>query len=56
MTKRHSEDTVLRQSLANRASHWLIALSTFVLVFTGLGQMPMAARGADSHGLPCVQG
>ncbi|MHB8050669.1 MAG: formate dehydrogenase subunit gamma [Coriobacteriia bacterium] len=44
MTKRHSEDTVLRQSLANRASHWLIALSTFVLVFTGLGQMPMAGR------------
>lgn len=44
MDTRHSEDTVLRQSLSNRASHWLIAISTLVLIPTGFGQLPMAGR------------
>ena len=35
---------ILRQSFENRLSHWLVAISTFVLIFTGFGQMPMYAR------------
>lgn len=35
---------ILRQSFENRLSHWLIAISTFVLIFSGFGQMPMYAR------------
>ncbi len=36
--------TVARQDLGNRIAHWLIALSTFALIFSGFGQMPMYAR------------
>ena len=35
---------IIRQSLSNRIIHWLVALSTFVLLFTGFGQMPMYQR------------
>lgn len=37
-------DRIMRQSIENRLSHWLTALSTFVLIFTGFGQMPMYSR------------
>ena len=39
-----SSGRILRQSFENRLSHWLVAISTFVLIFTGFGQMPMYAR------------
>ncbi|MDZ4180124.1 MAG: cytochrome b/b6 domain-containing protein [Coriobacteriia bacterium] len=35
---------IRRQSLSNRIVHWLVALSTFALFFSGFGQMPMYAR------------
>jgi formate dehydrogenase gamma subunit len=35
---------VKRQSVENRLVHWLVAVSTFALVFSGFGQMPMYAR------------
>lgn len=41
---RSARDTILRQPLTNRISHWLIALSTFALIVSGLGQMPMYQR------------
>lgn len=44
MGTRHSGAVVLRQSLSNRVSHWSIAVSTLVLIFTGLVQLPMAGR------------
>jgi formate dehydrogenase gamma subunit len=37
-------DRILRQPFENRLSHWLAAISTFVLIFSGFGQMPMYAR------------
>jgi len=37
-------DRVMRQSMENRLVHWLVALSTFALIFSGFGQMPMYAR------------
>jgi formate dehydrogenase gamma subunit len=36
--------TVLRHSLTVRLSHWLIAVSGIVLLFSGFGQLPMYAR------------
>lgn len=42
--RKKSPDRILRQSFENRLTHWLVAVSTFVLIFTGLGQMPMYAR------------
>lgn len=33
-----------RHNLAVRIQHWLVVLSTFVLFFTGLGQMPVYKR------------
>lgn len=35
---------IVRQVLGNRIAHWTIALSTFALIFSGFGQMPMYAR------------
>ena len=35
---------IVRQCLGNRVAHWLVALSTFALIFSGFGQMPMYAR------------
>ncbi len=40
----HTEDRILRQVLGNRLAHWLVALSTFALIFSGFGQMPMYGR------------
>ncbi len=45
-------DTVLRQPLTNRIAHGLIAVSTFALIASGMGQMPMAAR----YGLAALPG
>lgn len=39
-----STKSVERHSLAVRVNHWLVALSGFVLLFSGFGQMPMYAR------------
>lgn len=36
--------TVLRHSLTVRLTHWLIALSGILLLFSGFGQMPMYKR------------
>jgi formate dehydrogenase gamma subunit len=36
--------TIKRQSLTNRIIHWMVALSTFMLIFSGFGQMPMYKR------------
>lgn len=35
---------IYRQSLSNRIIHWLVALSTFALLISGFGQMPMYTR------------
>jgi len=37
-------DRIPRQSVENRVVHWLVALATFALIFSGFGQMPMYAR------------
>ncbi|ADG82484.1 formate dehydrogenase subunit gamma [Thermincola potens] len=49
----HDENKVLRQCLANRIIHWSVAVSTFILLFTGFGQMPLYKRYkiADIPGL-----
>lgn len=51
-SKTRTPDRILRQPVSNRISHWLVALSTFVLIFSGLGQMPMYAR----YGLSALPG
>ena len=47
------KDTIVRQSVPNLVSHWLIALSIFSLIVSGMAQMPMAQRYkiADVPGL-----
>lgn len=35
---------ILRQPVVNRLVHWLVALSTFSLFFSGFGQMPLYKR------------
>lgn len=42
--KKKRSDRIVRQSFENRLTHWLVAISTFVLIVTGFGQMPMYAR------------
>ena len=37
-------ETVLRHSLTVRLTHWLIALSGILLLFSGFGQLPMYKR------------
>ena len=37
-------ETVKRHSVLVRATHWLIALSGILLIFSGFGQMPMYKR------------
>lgn len=51
-TSTRRSERITRQSFSNRLSHWLVALSTFALFFTGLGQMPMYQR----YGLAAVPG
>jgi formate dehydrogenase gamma subunit len=38
------KDKVSRHSLAVRLTHWTIAISGFVLLFSGIGQLPMYRR------------
>lgn len=38
------KDNVLRHTLAVRLTHWTIAISGFVLLFSGIGQLPMYRR------------
>ncbi|NLY55868.1 MAG: cytochrome b/b6 domain-containing protein [Firmicutes bacterium] len=38
------EGKVKRQSLSSILVHWSVALSTFVLIFSGFGQLPMYKR------------
>jgi formate dehydrogenase gamma subunit len=49
---KHTEPRIPRQSVTNRLVHWLIALSTFALFFSGFGQMPMY----DRYGLSALPG
>ena len=39
-----NNDKVLRHSLTIRLNHWFIALSGFVLIFSGMGELPMYKR------------
>ena len=50
--KQSHADRILRQPFANRAVHWVAALSIFALFFSGFGQMPMYAR----YGLASLPG
>ncbi|MBP1760147.1 MAG: cytochrome b subunit of formate dehydrogenase [Firmicutes bacterium] len=43
MTK-NKKDKILRQTLTNRFVHWTTALSIFLLILTGLGQLPLYTR------------
>ncbi|NSL50845.1 formate dehydrogenase subunit gamma [Calidifontibacillus erzurumensis] len=40
----NDEKKILRQSLSNRIVHWLTAISIFLLIISGLGQMPLYKR------------
>jgi len=40
----HQERAILRHSLVERLEHWILALSGFILVFTGFGELPMYKR------------
>ncbi|NMA69873.1 MAG: cytochrome b/b6 domain-containing protein [Desulfitobacterium sp.] len=41
---KNNKSKVLRQSLVNRFVHWTTALSIFLLILTGFGQMPLYNR------------
>lgn len=41
---KEKKDKILRQSLVNRFIHWATALSIFLLILTGFGQMPLYNR------------
>jgi formate dehydrogenase gamma subunit len=40
----HQERAILRHTLFERLEHWILALSGFILVFTGFGELPMYKR------------
>lgn len=40
----YEENAVLRHSATERLEHWLIAISGFVLIFSGFGELPMYKR------------
>lgn len=40
----HQERAILRHTLVERLEHWILALSGFILVFTGFGELPMYKR------------
>lgn len=42
--KRNKEEKIYRQPIPNRFVHWGIAISIFMLIITGLGQMPLYGR------------
>ncbi|UCZ52466.1 cytochrome b/b6 domain-containing protein [Bacillus shivajii] len=41
---KNKKEKVYRQPLPNRFVHWLTAISIFMLIITGLGQMPLYGR------------
>lgn len=41
---KQKKSKVLRQPRSNRIVHWLTAISIFMLIITGLGQMPLYGR------------
>lgn len=41
---RKKKDKILRQSKLNRFVHWVTAISIFMLIITGLGQLPLYGR------------
>jgi len=43
-TNNPKQSKILRQNLANRFVHWTTALSVFLLIITGLGQLPLYTR------------
>lgn len=40
----NKKEKILRQPLSNRFVHWTTAISIFMLIITGLGQMPLYGR------------
>jgi formate dehydrogenase gamma subunit len=38
------KEKILRQPLSNRFVHWVTAISIFMLIITGMGQMPLYGR------------
>ena len=40
----HEEGAILRHSLVERLEHWTLAISGFILVFSGFGELPMYKR------------
>lgn len=44
MSKKNKKGKIYRQPLPNRFVHWGIAISIFMLIITGLGQMPLYGR------------
>ena len=41
---KNNDDHILRHSLEVRINHWLVAISGLVLVFSGMGELPMYKR------------
>lgn len=44
MSKKNKKGKIYRQPLPNRFVHWGTAISIFMLIITGLGQMPLYGR------------
>lgn len=44
MAEKKKKKKILRQPLSNRFVHWGTAISIFMLIITGLGQMPIYSR------------
>lgn len=42
--ERKNQEKIYRQPLSNRIVHWGVAISTFMLIITGIGQMPVYKR------------
>ncbi|MBP1724235.1 MAG: hypothetical protein H6Q44_1940 [Deltaproteobacteria bacterium] len=40
----HEEGAILRHTLVERLEHWVLALSGFILVFSGFGELPIYKR------------
>jgi len=40
----HDEGAVLRHTLTERLEHWILAVSGFILLFSGFGELPMYKR------------
>ena len=40
----HDEGKILRHSFVERCEHWILAISGFVLIFSGFGELPMYKR------------